>query len=596
MLPLVIVALVKILLVVFVLMTAAAYLVLLERWVASWVQDRLGPNRAGIPLTNIRVFGLGQPFADGVKFIFKAEYTPGHVDKGLYFLAPMTIFIMAIAVFAVIPLGSVLPHIPLLDKWGVHQPIQLVIAPGIDVGMIFVVALGSVAVYGVVLGGWASNNKYSFLGGLRSSAQLIAYELPMGIAILGVVLACGSLNLEEIMRRQAHDGVWNAFTQPLGLAVFFVASFAEAARLPFDLPEAEQELIGGYHTEYFGLKLMMYLVGEYLHMVAASYLIVILFFGGWHLWGVTGWDNDVGWLQAILRIVVLNGKALVVIVFFMVARWAWAALPLRPIDVDGLAGDVAGGHGQLRVRCRLAGIRGSDRRARRIAARAVHGDRRLDYPARDVVCRRQDVWRCARQSAPYHSARDQCSGAAIQFMKTTESKIRWVEPPKMGVLGQSYLMIFIKGLTTALRHMFFAKKITLQSPEERHKIVDPVNYRGVHRLNKDDEGRVKCVACFLCATACPAHCIDIVAEESPWPDREKYPKVFNIDELRCIYCGMCEQACPVEAIELTSIYDLTGASREEMIFDKEKLLSVYDRTKDLEPMPSKRVGAEGGHA
>ncbi len=324
MLPLVIVALVKILLVVFVLMTAAAYLVLLERWVASWVQDRLGPNRAGIPLTNIRVFGLGQPFADGVKFIFKAEYTPGHVDKGLYFLAPMTIFIMAIAVFAVIPLGSVLPHIPLLDKWGVHQPIQLVIAPGIDVGMIFVVALGSVAVYGVVLGGWASNNKYSFLGGLRSSAQLIAYELPMGIAILGVVLACGSLNLEEIMRRQAHDGVWNAFTQPLGLAVFFVASFAEAARLPFDLPEAEQELIGGYHTEYFGLKLMMYLVGEYLHMVAASYLIVILFFGGWHLWGVTGWDNDVGWLQAILRIVVLNGKALVVIVFFMVARWAWA--------------------------------------------------------------------------------------------------------------------------------------------------------------------------------------------------------------------------------------------------------------------------------
>ena len=140
------------------------------------------------------------------------------------------------------------------------------------------------------------------------------------------------------------------------------------------------------------------------------------------------------------------------------------------------------------------------------------------------------------------------------------------------MLGQSYLMIFIKGLTTALRHLFFHKKITLQSPDERHKIVDPVGYRGVHRLNKDEQGRVKCVACFLCATACPAHCIDIVAEPSPWPDREKYPKVFNIDELRCIYCGMCEQACPVEAIELTSFYDLTGSSREEMIFDKEKLL------------------------
>ena len=157
-----------------------------------------------------------------------------------------------------------------------------------------------------------------------------------------------------------------------------------------------------------------------------------------------------------------------------------------------------------------------------------------------------------------------------------------------GPLGQSYLMLFIKGLTTALKHLFFHKKITLQSPEERHHIVDPTGYRGVHRLNKDDQGRVKCVACFLCATACPAHCIDIVAEPSPWPDREKYPKVFNIDELRCIFCGMCEQACPVEAIELTSLYDLTGASREEMIFDKEKLLSVYDITKDQEPMPSKR--------
>ena len=171
MLPVVIVALIKIALVIFVLMTAAAYLVLLERLVAAWIQDRKGPNRAGIPLTNIHVFGLGQPFADGVKFIFKAEYTPDHVDKGLYFLAPMTIFIMALAVFAVIPFGSVLPHIPLPDSWGVHQPIELVIAPGIDVGMIFIFALGSIAVYGVVLGGWASNNKYSFLGGLRSSTS-----------------------------------------------------------------------------------------------------------------------------------------------------------------------------------------------------------------------------------------------------------------------------------------------------------------------------------------------------------------------------------------------------------------------------------------
>ncbi len=181
------------------------------------------------------------------------------------------------------------------------------------------------------------------------------------------------------------------------------------------------------------------------------------------------------------------------------------------------------------------------------------------------------------------------SAPPYETMKTDDTKVRWVEPPKLGMLGKSYLMLFIKGLTTALRHLFFQKKVTLQSPEQRHEIRDPVNYRGVHRLNKDEQGRVKCVACFLCATACPAHCIDIVAEPSPWPDREKYPKVFNIDELRCIFCGMCEQACPVEAIELTSFYDLTGSSREEMIFDKEKLLSVFDQTKDREPMPSKRA-------
>ncbi len=173
-------------------MTAAAYLVLLERWIAAWVQDRMGPNRVGIPLTKIRVFGLGQPLADGMKFIFKEEYTPAHVDKVLYFLAPMSILSAAMAIFAVIPFGSVLPDSFLPASWGVEQ-IKLVVAPGIDVGMIYVFALGSIAVYGVILGGWASNNKYSFLGGLRSSAQLIAYELPLGLGILGVVLAAGSL-------------------------------------------------------------------------------------------------------------------------------------------------------------------------------------------------------------------------------------------------------------------------------------------------------------------------------------------------------------------------------------------------------------------
>jgi NADH-quinone oxidoreductase subunit H len=178
-------------------------------------------------------------------------------------------------------------------------------------------------VYGVILGGWASNNKYSFLGGLRSSAQLISYELPLGLGILGVVLANGSLRLDRIITAQAETGVWNAISQPLGFVVLVVAAFAEAARVPFDLPECEQELIGGYHTEYSGIKLLLYMVAEFLHMVTASFLIVILFLGGWHLWGLTGSGDEIGWGVAILRIVVLVAKIFLVILFFMLVRWSW---------------------------------------------------------------------------------------------------------------------------------------------------------------------------------------------------------------------------------------------------------------------------------
>ncbi len=311
---------VKIALLIFIMMTAAAYLVLLERWIAAWVQDRKGPNRVGIPLTKIRMFGLGQPLADGLKFIFKEEYTPAHVEKVLYTLAPIAIMASALAVFAVVPIGDVLP----IEVPGVEGPIELVVAPGLDVGMIYIFALSSIAVYGVILGGWSSNNKYGFLGALRSSAQLIAYEIPLGLGILGVVLAAGSLRLDTIMASQAETGLWNVFAQPLGFSVFVVAAFAEAARLPFDLPEAEQELIGGYHTEYAGMKLLLFLIAEFLHMVVAAFLIVILFLGGWHFWGMpVAADEPIGWPLAIARIAILAIKVLLVIVFFMMVRWSW---------------------------------------------------------------------------------------------------------------------------------------------------------------------------------------------------------------------------------------------------------------------------------
>ncbi len=303
------------------LATGAAYLVLLERKMAAWVQDRLGPNRVGIPLTKVRLFGLGQPIADGLKITFKEDYTPGGVDRLLFSLAPLIILVAAFAAFAVVPFGSVLPVNLGID--GVEGPIRLVVAPGVNVGVIYVFAVSSIAVYGVILGGWASNNKYSFLGGLRSSAQLIAYELPMGLGLLGVVVLAGSLDLDVIIRSQAAGG-WNCLAQPLGFMVFFVAALAESARLPFDLPECEQELVGGYHTEYSGMRLLLFLLTEFLHMITAAVLIVILFLGGWHLpFGLTGTDDQIGWFGALFRIFVVVAKVLMVILLFMLIRWSW---------------------------------------------------------------------------------------------------------------------------------------------------------------------------------------------------------------------------------------------------------------------------------
>ncbi|MFN4261373.1 MAG: NuoI/complex I 23 kDa subunit family protein [Gemmataceae bacterium] len=178
-------------------------------------------------------------------------------------------------------------------------------------------------------------------------------------------------------------------------------------------------------------------------------------------------------------------------------------------------------------------------------------------------------------------------------MPIADKDVKWIEEPKLGLLDQLYLPAIAEGLQTTIRHIF-QPKVTVQYPEERPWL--PAHYRGVHRLNRDEQGRVKCVACYMCSTACPAHCIDIVAAPSPWPDREKYPETFVIDELRCIYCGMCEEACPVDAIELTSLFDLVGLSREEMMFDKEKLLSVFDETVQMGKDPIRTRGGPLGPA
>ena len=319
--------LVTIVLVMFALLTVVAYLVLLERKVSAYVQDRLGPNRVG-------PFGLMQPLADGIKMFIKEDIIPTHVDKVFYILAPAIAMSTALMAFTVVPFGPTTPPpapVPVTAGASAGELVQqyeqqvaayqqqssFVIAPGLDIGILLVFAIGSLAVYGIILGGWSSDSKYSLLGSLRSSAQIISYEIPLGMSIIGVVLYVGSLNMERMIDWQARHG-WFVLYQPLAFLLFMVSVFAECNRLPFDLPEAEQELVGGYHTEYSGFKFGMFFLGEYTHMITTSFLMAVVFFGGWHFWGLTDVGGTLGF---VLKWVVLLAKVSGFILFYMLVRW-----------------------------------------------------------------------------------------------------------------------------------------------------------------------------------------------------------------------------------------------------------------------------------
>jgi NADH-quinone oxidoreductase subunit H len=309
-------------------LTIAGYLILLERKVAAWVQDRIGPNRCGFDLGQpelrklfggFRFFGLGQPLADGLKFFLKEQIVPGHVNKVLYFLAPSIAVLTTMAAFAVVPFG------PTVVGTAPGDTFRFIISPGVDIGIVYIFAVTSLTVYAVILGGWASNSKYSFLGGIRSSAQVISYEIPLGMSILGVVLLTGSLNLEQIQEAQARSGVlgWYLWVQPLAFLMFMIAAMAESNRMPFDLPECEQELVGGYHTEYGGMKFMMFFLGEYTHVITTSYLMSVLFLGGYQFPWIAEWvppGQETLW-GVVVKALVLLFKVMCCVFLIMMIRW-----------------------------------------------------------------------------------------------------------------------------------------------------------------------------------------------------------------------------------------------------------------------------------
>ena len=294
-------AAVKILAAFGVLMTMVAYIVLVERKVCAFIQDRIGPNRAG-------PFGLLQPAADGIKAFLKEEVTPAHVRKIFYVIAPAIALMPAILNLAVIPFGSQIGG-------------QQMVLANLNVGILYTFGIVSLGVYSIVLAGYAANSKYPFLGGIRSSAQMISYEIAMGMSVIPVFMLVGSLNLSAVIGYQAH--CWLVLKQPLAFMIFLAAAFAETNRTPFDLPEAEQELAGGYNVEYSSIKFALFFMGEYANMILASAMMVTLFFGGWTLpwFGLDQPANSLG--IGIAHIFIFLAKVFLFLLMFIWVRWMW---------------------------------------------------------------------------------------------------------------------------------------------------------------------------------------------------------------------------------------------------------------------------------
>ena len=300
----IIIPIIKILFIAHLLIIGVMVMIWSERRVSGWIQDRLGPNRVGPQ-------GLLQPIADGIKFLFKEDLIPNHVDKPLYVLAPAMLLIPALVAVAVVPFGDTIRIL--------GYDIELQVAD-INIGILYILAITSLGVYGVVIGAWASNNKYSLLGGLRSSAQMISYELTLGLAIIGVLMLSESLSLRTIAEEQGpYPWKWNFLIHFPAFLAFTTAMFAETNRLPFDLAEAEQELVAGYHTEYSSMKFAMFFMAEYMNMIVGSAVVVTLFLGGWHFFGL----ENVGtpFWSGVISFAIFFVKTGIFLFVFIWVRW-----------------------------------------------------------------------------------------------------------------------------------------------------------------------------------------------------------------------------------------------------------------------------------
>ncbi len=482
------------------LLLTVLYYQLVERWVIGWIQVRKGPNRVGWK-------GVLQPIADAIKLLTKERIVPTGASKGLFALAPIIAVAPALGVWAVVPFAP---------GW---------VVANVDAGLLVVLALTSMGVYGIIIAGWASNSKYAFLGAMRSAAQVVSYEIAMGFALVGVLMAGQSLNLTEIVARQGGDwGFLEWFWLPLAplLVVYFIAGLAETNRAPFDMAEGESELVAGFHVEYSGMTFAVFFLAEYANMILVSTLASLLFFGGWlspldfaFLRDAPGRGPARGARHPLAR----REDRVLHVPLPLGARLV-PALPLRPGHAPG-----------------LEGVHSGDPRVDR-------GDRRDDA-------------RAAREH-----------GALLALVR--EMTAMWSRAKE--IASSLMLAELVKGLGLTGRHLF-ARKVTVFFPEE--KTPQSARFRGLHALRRYPNGEERCIACKLCEAVCPALAITIESEERQ--DGTRRTTRYDIDLTKCIFCGFCEESCPVDSIVETRILEYHGEARGDLYYTKPVLLAIGDR-------------------
>ena len=482
----------KILAIALPLILCVAYLTLAERKVIGFMQVRIGPNRVG-------PFGLLQPFADVAKLLFKEIIVPSGANRYLFFIAPLLSIGPALAAWAVVPFTDTL------------------VLSNINAGLLYILAMTSIGVYGVILAGWASNSKYAFLGALRSAAMIVSYEIPMGFALVGVLMVAGSLNLSEIVRGQEGGAIyWYVWPLLPLFIVYFVSGLAETNRHPFDMAEGESEIVAGFHVEYSGVAFAVFFLAEYMNMILIAALTSIMFLGGWlaplqalndlRIGGMAPLGDGFIWIAAqdVLRAAL-----------FSLGPRDVSAVPLRPGHAVGLE--------------------------------SLHsGHARLDH---------------------FHR-RDDANALRLSFPLTGEIMFARVK----GLFDTWFLAELLKGMALTGRYMF-ARKITVQFPEE--KTPQGPRFRGLHALRRYPNGEERCIACKLCEAVCPALAITIESDQRE--DGTRRTTRYDIDLTKCIFCGFCEESCPVDSIVETRILEYHGEKRGDLYYTKEMLLAVGDR-------------------